>query len=218
LAAGFTAKVANVTSTVAVFPGTVGTSWAYREELGQQRRVMLALMPTAIIGAVLGAALLLYTPASTFRAVTPFLILGACAMLAGQDRLIKLVYGDKEQSAREPNMLLLQVTMLGVSIYGGYFGAGMGIIMLALFGLFLPDDIQQSNALKGFMAMMINGLAAAYFVLFGDVAWTAAAVMAVSALTGGYSGVFVARRLRRDRLRMAAVTFGVIAALVLMVR
>jgi uncharacterized protein len=219
LAVGYSSKVANVTNTLAVFPGTVGTSLAYRGEISRQRQTIIVITVPTIIGAASGAALLLTTPEGAFDAIVPFLILAACALLAMQDRLTRLIVRSGHVLAGSNwGLWLLRIGVFLVALYGGYFGAAMGIVMLAMFGLLLPDDLQHANALKGLVAMAINGIAAVYFGLFGDVAWEAAGIMAIASLAGGYFGVSVARRLRRDRLRQVAVIYGTIAALVLLAR
>lgn len=217
IAAGYSAKVANVTNTVALWPGTVGASTAYLPELNRQRETIKSIaLPTAA-GAIIGSVLLLATSNSLFEAVVPFLILGACALLFFQTKITRLVAsGGIELSSG--GGWPLRIGCFLASIYGGYFGAGLGIILLALFGVFLEHDIQHANALKGLAAMFVNGLASGYFAIFGDVVWEAAIVMAVASLVGGYAGAQVARRLPRERLRMVAVTYGTIAALVLLIR
>jgi uncharacterized membrane protein YfcA len=219
LAVGYGAIVANVTNTVAIWPGTVGGSLAYRSEISRQRRTIIAIAIPVVVGAVAGSALLLATPESTFEWIVPFLILGACMLLAFQDRLTRYFFsGQDDNILAGRNLVLMRIGVLLVAIYGGYFGAAMGIIMLALFGLLLPEDMQHANALKGLVAMSVNGIAVVYFALFADVAWEAAAIMAAAALIGGYGGVHVARRLPRERLRMVAVSYGTFAALVLLIR
>jgi uncharacterized membrane protein YfcA len=219
LAVGYGAIVANVTNTVAIWPGTAGGSWAYRGEISRQRRTIIAIAVPVVVGAVAGSALLLSTPESTFEWIVPFLILGACALLAFQDRLTRLFFsGTDDNLLGGRNLWLMRFGVLLVANYGGYFGAAMGIIMLALFGLLLPEDIQHANALKGLVAMAVNGIAVVYFALFGDVAWEAAGVMAVAALAGGYLGVGIARRLPKEKLRLVAVTYGTFAAIILLIR
>jgi len=218
LAAGYTPKIANVTNTVAIWPGMVGGSWAYREELSRQRQTIAVILLPTLAGAITGAAILLSTPESTFEALVPFLILGACAVLALQDRIARAVFHEPHSGELTAvRRAVLSGTMFAIAIYGAYFGAAMGIIVLAVFGLLLPDDIQHSNALKGLFALFVNGVAAVSFAVFGDVAWEAAAVMAVATLVGGYLGVGVARRLERDRLRLVVIIYGSIAAVVLLV-
>jgi uncharacterized membrane protein YfcA len=218
LAIGYSAKVANVTTTLAVLPGTIGGSLAYRYEISRQWSTVKAIALPVLLGAIAGSALLLGTPESTFDWVVPFLIYGACTLLVLQDRLLPLLFKGERSLDTGPGMLILQLGVFAVAVYGGYFGAAMGIVMLALFGLLLPEDIQHANALKGLVAMAINAFAATYFALFGDVAWEAAAVMAATSLAGGYTGVAVARRLPRGKLRAFAALYGACAATWLLVR
>jgi uncharacterized membrane protein YfcA len=239
LAAGYTAKVANVTNTVALLPGYFGGSLGYRSELSRQPENIRALLLPTLLGALTGSIILLATPASAFKAIVPFLIYAACALLAFQDRLAALfrrpaklapaaagstaaiaarpVEGLAPESAA-PGRLPLLVGVFVAAVYGAYFGAGLGIIVLAVLGMFLPDDIQRSNALKGIIAFITNSLAAAYFAIFAHVAWSAAAVMALAALSGGYLGVGLARRLPRSALRGFVIVFGVCAATVYLIR
>jgi uncharacterized membrane protein YfcA len=218
LAVGYGSKVANVTNTVAIWPGTVGGSWAYRSEISRQRQTIVSIAIPVVTGAIAGSALLLSTPEDTFDWIVPFLIWGACILLFFQDRLTAMIAGSRFSFETNLGAWFLRAGVFGAAVYGGYFGAAMGIILLALFGLLLPQDIQHANALKGLVGMAVNGIAAVYFALFGNVAWEAAAIMAVAALAGGYLGVGFARRLRRDRLRLFAVAYGSIAAAILMSR
>lgn len=218
LAAGYDSKIANQTNTVAVWPGNVGGSLAYRGELANQKRNITMLALPTFAGALLGSIILLATPESTFRALVPFLILSACFILYFQDQLGRATAKHRMTVTGEPRVLLLQIAIFMTAIYGGYFGAGMGIIFLAILGLLLPDDIQNSNALKGLISVAVNGIAAVYFVFFGIVAWGPAVIMAIGSLVGGYLGVGVARRLNRERLRQVVVVYGVIAATVLFFR
>ncbi len=218
LAAGLSPKVANVTNTVAIWPGMVGGSWAYREELSRQRATIRVIILPTLAGAVTGAVILLSTSESTFEALVPFLIVAACATLALQDRIARLVFREPHTAdLTAGRKLVLGATMFVVAVYGAYFGAAMGIIVLAIFGLLLPDDIQHANALKGLFALFVNGVAAVSFAMFGDVAWDAAAAMAVATLVGGYLGVSVARSLDRDTLRGGVVAYGTVAAFVILV-
>lgn len=217
IAVGYDAKVSNVTNTVALWPGTVGASTAYLPELGRQRQTIITIALPTIVGALIGSVALLATSNALFEALVPFLILGACALLFFQPRITKLVASGGIQLSAHGGWPL-RIGCFLAAIYGGYFGAGLGIILLALFGVFLEGDIQHANALKGLVAMFVNGLASGYFAIFGEVVWEAAAIMAVASLIGGYLGAQVARRLPRERLRLVAVSYGTIAALVLLIR
>jgi hypothetical protein len=218
LAAGYSPRIANVTNTVAVVPGFIGGSFAYREEVKRQPQNIKLVVPSALLGSLTGSIILLSTPESAFEAVVPFLIYGACLVLAFQDRIgAYFRRGVAAEHARvEPWRLRIAIFL--VTIYGGYFGAAMGIVVLAALGVFLPDDIQRSNALKGIIALVTNLLAAVYFAFFGGVAWEAAAVMAVATLFGGFAGARVAMKLSRNTLRFGIIGYGVIAATVLLAR
>lgn len=219
VAAGYAAKTANVTNTVALWPGYMGGSLAYRGELWRQRGRVAALLVPAVLGAVAGSAILLSTPGAAFEAIVPFLILFACGLMLLQDRLAAFAATHRLHSRGEGHIPLpLHATVFVLSVYGAYFGAGLGILTMAVLGILLPDDIQRSNALKGMLALVINAVAAVYFALFGPVQWGPAALMAGGALAGGYLGVAVSRRLGPIWLRRAVITFGAIVAGVLFVR
>lgn len=219
LAAGYASKTANVTNTVALWPGYAGGSYNYRSELGRQRRRLVALLAPSVAGALVGSVVLLATPESAFDAIVPFLILFACVLMATQDQLGAFAQTHRLASQGEDHVPvpLLATTFL-LAIYGAYFGAGLGIIMLAFLGILLPDDIQHSNALKGMLSLIINAVAVLYFLFFGPVRWLPAAVMAVGAIAGGYLGVGVARRLGRRWLRIAVIAYGVVVVIVLFVK
>ncbi len=219
LAAGYPSKAANVTNSVALWPGYAAGSFGYRSELRTQGTRVKALVAPSVLGAIAGSAILLSTPQSTFDVIVPFLILFACALMAAQDWLGGFA-ATRRLAARHlehvPASAHLSIFVL--AIYGAYFGAGLGILTLAVLGLLLPDDIQRSNALKGMLSLIINGAGAIYFVAFGPVEWGPAAVMAVGAIAGGYLGVGVARRLGRKWLRIAVIAYGLVVAGVLLAK
>jgi uncharacterized protein len=225
LAVGYPALTANVTNSVALTPGYFGGTLGYRRELEGQRRRILALGATSAVGAVLGAFLLVVSSAEFFERVVPFLIFLACALLAAQTRLARLVRRRREGVAlagdppeadppeADPHTAPLFAAQFLAAIYGAYFGAGVGIMMLAILGIFLADNLQRLNALKGLLSLLINAIAAAYFILFADVRWVAVAIMAVTSLLGGQLGVVLARRLNDQALRWLVITFGVAVGL-----
>ncbi len=218
LAAGYPAKPANVTNTVALWPGYLGGSLAYRPELRRQRRRVALLVAPSVLGAVAGSAILLATPGDTFEAIVPFLILFAAALLVFQDRLAEFAQAHRLASQDGDHVpLTLHAAMFALAIYGAYFGAGLGIMTIAVLAVLLPDDIQHSNALKGMLSLFINAAAVVYFAAFGPVRWGPAALMAGGALAGGYLGVGVARRLGPRWLRLAIVAYAVVVAVVLLV-
>ena len=218
LVAGYSAKPANVTNTVALWPGYLGGSLAYRPELVRQRRRVLLLLTPSILGAIAGSAILLATPGDTFRDIVPFLILFAAVLLVFQDRLAAFAQAHRLASQADDHVpLALHTAMFALAIYGAYFGAGLGIMTIAVLAVLLPDDIQRSNALKGMLSLLINAAAVVYFVTFGPVRWLPALIMAGGALAGGYLGVGLARRLGPQWLRRAIVAYAVIVAAVLLV-
>ena len=207
LGAGYASVTANVTNAVAVLPGYLGGSVAYRRELEGQRPRVVALAATTAAGSLLGAWLLIVSPASVFEAIVPFLILGSCALLAAQPALSRVIA--PVAAGGDHRSLRLHAGAFAASIYGGYFGAGLGILLLAVLGLVLHDSLQRLNALKGLLSLVIGLAAVAYFAVFGPVAWGPAALMAVTSLLGGQAGVAVARRLKPGPLRALIVAFGV---------
>jgi uncharacterized protein len=204
LAVGYPAITANVTNAVALTPGYFGGTLGYRRELGGQRRRVAALGAISAVGAVVGAFLLLISSAELFERVVPFLIFLACGLLAAQTRLAAVV-----REGREVHMAPLFGAQFLAAAYGAYFGAGVGIMMLAILGIFLADTLQRLNALKGLLSLLVNLIAAVAFVLFAEVAWVAVAVMAVTSLLGGQLGVVLARRLNDRALRWLVIAFGV---------
>jgi uncharacterized membrane protein YfcA len=227
LAVGFPALTANVTNSVALTPGYFGGTLGYRRELEGQRPRILALGAISAAGAVLGAFLPVVSSAELFERIVPFLIFLACGLLAAQTRLARLVRRRREgredrppagdRAAADPHTLPLFAAQFLAAVYGAYFGAGVGIMMLAILGIFLADSLQRLNALKGLLSLLINAIAAAYFVLFADVRWVAVAVMAVTSLLGGQLGVVLARRLNDQVLRWLVIAFGVAVGLRLLV-
>jgi uncharacterized membrane protein YfcA len=233
LAVGYPAITANVTNSVALTPGYFGGTLGYRRELTGQRARIIALGVTSATGAVVGAVLLLVSSPELFEAIVPFLIFLACGLLALQPRLARLVRARREgegdpaagPGSPEPGNPAagpggadrhtgpLFATQFLAAMYGAYFGAGVGIMMLAILGIFLSDSLQRLNALKGLLSFLISVVAAVWFALFADVSWVAVAVMAVASLLGGQLGVVLARRLDDQVLRWLVIAFGVAVGL-----
>jgi hypothetical protein len=219
LAAGYPSKAANVTNSVALWPGYVGGSLGYRTELTRQRRRIVVLSAPSVLGALAGSGILLATPESAFDAFVPFLILFACGLMAVQDRLGAFATRHRlgaQHDNHVPPLLLAGIFLL--AIYGAYFGAGLGILTLAVLAILLPENLQQSNALKGMLSLLINAVAVVYFAAFGPVEWAPAAVMASGALAGGYLGVGIARRLGKRPLQITVIGYGIVVAAVLLAR
>jgi uncharacterized membrane protein YfcA len=208
LASGVPPVAANATNTVALFPGQLASSFAYRSHIADERRRALVLAVPSLLGGVIGAWLLLALPERTFAAVVPWLILFACVVLALQTQLKRLVSG--RSSTNHP--AAIWVAQLLISIYGGYFGAGIGILMLAAMGIMIPSSLQHANALKVLLSLLINGIAAVIFVAHGAVHAPEAILMAVSSIVGGFAGARLAQKLPPLAMRGFAIAVGLYAA------
>ncbi len=221
MAVGVPAVAANVTNTVALVPGYLGATFAQAKDLqGQERRLRL-LVPTAVLGGLAGGLLLLNTSERLFSQLVPWLILLACGLLAMQDRVRRWVASRSSQqerpaNARESAWVVLPV--FAAAVYGGYFGAGLSVIILAVLALVFDDTLTRLNGLKQALAFSTNVAAALFFVFSGRVVWQAAAVMAVGALIGGALGGRLASRVRPVTLRRVVVSIGVVVALIYLVR
>jgi uncharacterized membrane protein YfcA len=213
---GYPSVTANATNIVAVLPGYLSGSLAYRRELGGQGRRARALGATSAIGALAGAALLLVAQPSVFELAAPFLILLACAVLAAGPLVERAAQrGDRPRKRhRSP---ALHGLVFAAAVYGGYFGAALGIMLLAVLVAYLEDDLQRVNALKGLLSLVIGLVSAVYLALLGPVVLLAAGVMAVGSLLGGQVGVSLARRLSSGALRWVVVVYGVGVAVALLV-
>jgi uncharacterized protein len=209
VAVGVPTLAANVTNQIAVLPGYVGGSVAYRDELAGQRRRVRALAVTSAVGALVGALLLVISSQRLFEVLAPVLVLVAVGLLAAQPRLSRMeasraAHPDQRHHPRAR----VHVGNFLASVYGGYFGAGLGIMLLAILALGLEDSLQRLNALKGLLSLVVAVVAAVFFALFGPVHWDAAAVMAVAAYVGGHAGVGVARRISDEALRRGVIVVG----------
>ncbi len=215
---------ANVTSTVSLSPGYVGGAYAQRGSVRAQWARLRVLAPAGALGGLLGGVLLLATGDELLERLIPFLILFACALLAGQDRVRSAI--ERRRARPGANVAVADhglttaavATVFVASIYGGYFGAGLGIVFLAVLGVFLPDDLTDVNALKQAMSVVVNVTASLFFLFSGRVWWGAAAVMAVGALIGGNLGGRLADRLDPNVFRWLVVVIGVVVAVVYAVR
>ncbi len=222
VAVGVPAVSANVTNTVALTPGYLGGTMAQRTDLGGQAPRLRFMLPAGVLGGVLGGVLLVLTDEDVFRALVPWLILGACALLWFQERMRAwLLRRLAERSGQDPHEWKeswAAVPGFAASIYGGYFGAGLGVILLAALGLAIDDTLTRINALKQATSFAVNVSAAVYFLFSGKVVWSAAAVMVVGALAGGSIGGRLAGRIRAEVLRRVVVAIGVAVAIAYLVR
>ena len=217
---GRTAIVANATNTVAIWPGSLAGVFGFRHELKKLPRWLLFLMIPAFAGGITGAVVLLKTPEKVFAHLVPFLILGATILLAMQEIISRRlrVFVQEHERPSTGWIVFAFVFQFFVGVYGGYFGAGIGILMLAALGLIGLRDIHQMNALKNLLAICINGIAAIYFAIQGAVAWTDVAIMAVASILGGLLGARLAHRLGRRFVRGFVVVVGLVMTIALLVK
>jgi uncharacterized membrane protein YfcA len=208
LATGVPPVAANATNTVALFPGQLASSVAYRSHIADERKRAILLSVPSLIGGILGAILLLALPEKTFALAVPWLIVFACVVLGFQTQLKRIVASMRH--ANHP--AALWIAQLLIAIYGGYFGAGIGILMLAAMGILLPSSIQHANALKVLFSLLINAVAAAIFVAKGAVHAPEAALMAAACIAGGFVGTHLAKRLPPAGMRGFAIAVGLYAA------
>lgn len=216
VAIGLPTLDANVTNTTAIWPGYLGSAAAYREELADQRLRLRALAVTGAVGGVVGSVILLAADDAVFDAVVPFLVLAGSLLLALQPRIAALVAA-REQTERNATVQL-HVAVFLAAVYGAYFGGGLGVILLAVLGIYVADHLQRVNALKSALSLLVNTVALVAFALFGPVDWLAVAVVAPAALAGGYVGARLARRLSPQALRSTVVVFGIVVAIWLFLR
>lgn len=217
LATGLPALTANITNTVALCPGYLGGVVGYRRELRGQRGRIVPLVVAALLGSVAGVVLLQISSQSSFERIVPLLILAACALLAVQPVLARRLRARAPHADRRVGPGLLAATVVG-GTYGSYFGAGLGVALLAVLGVSLDDTLQRLNALKGALALAVNAAGAVMLAVLGPVHWLSVLVVAPAALVGGRFGVVVARRLSDRVLRGGVIAFGVVVAVVLLVR
>ena len=216
LAVGYPPVLANVSNTVGLVPGSVSGAIGYRAELAGQRRRLVRLGSASVVGAIIGAAALLLAPERAFQAVVPVLIALACVLVVVQPRLSDWL-ARRGRAPRGHCGPLLYAGVLGAGVYGGYFGAAQGVLLIALLGLLLDDDLQRVNAAKNVLAGLVNLVAAVVFIAVTDVAWEAAGLIALGAVVGGQVGAKIGRRVPAPVLRGLVVLVGVVAIVVLVV-
>lgn len=217
-AVGIPAVAANVTNTVALCPGYLGATLAQAGDLRGQRRRLWILMPASVAGGVLGGVLLLNTDERLFGELVPYLILLASALLAAQGPVRAwLTRGAAQGAGRIPEGAAILPVGLA-AVYGGYFGAGLSVVVVAVLGLTLDDSLTRLNALKQAVALAVNVSAAVFFVFSAQPVWPVVAVMAAGALAGGAVGGRLASRIRPEVLRRVVVFFGVAVSLVYFLR
>ncbi|HVB23500.1 MAG TPA: sulfite exporter TauE/SafE family protein [Ktedonobacteraceae bacterium] len=202
---------ANASSTVALWPGSLASLWAYRKELAtQQRGFLVVLGVTSLIGGTLGALLLLNTPASTFVLLIPYLLLLATLLFAFSGQITKLLRRRNIEKTRISRRGLVGISLLQliIAVYGGYFGAGIGILMLATLALMGMENIHEMNAVKTMLTILINGAAVIAFIIAGIIVWIPAIVMLAGAIIGGYGAAYFARKIDQKYVRGFVIVVG----------
>jgi uncharacterized protein len=210
LAFGYSPVTANVSNTVGLVPGSVSAAIGYRRELEGQRTHTLRFAVASVLGGITGAVLLLVLPAAAFDAIVPVFIAIAVVSVAFQPRLDRLV-AERRPPPDAHGTGLARVLVYVAGVYGGYFGAAQGILLLAILGLALPDDLHRVNALKNVLAGIVNGVAAIVFILVADVAWGPAALIAAGSVLGAQLAARYGRRLPPRALRALIVVVGIAA-------
>lgn len=207
---GYAPVTANVSNTVGLVPGSLSGAYGYRAELRGQRERIRSYGLASLGGGVLGAIALLALPAAAFKAIVPFFIAVALVLVVAQPWLASRLAARRQHgSSTHRRASLVAVFVSGV--YGGYFGAAQGILLLAILGLALPDDLQRVNALKNVLAMIVNLVAGVVFILASSVAWAPAVLIMAGAIVGGQIGARYGRRLPPPMLRALIVIVGIVA-------
>jgi uncharacterized membrane protein YfcA len=215
---GVPALNANATNALALWPGSLGSVWGFRRELAEADPRLFALVVPSLVGGLGGAILLHFTRPDVFERLIPALILFATCLFMAQEPIQRRFNLTAIHQARSHWLSWTMVFQLLVAFYGGYFGAGMGIMMLAALSLMGHTDIHQMNGVKNLLSVCINGIAALYLSFTGLIVWNDAAVMAAGAIVGGIAGAGMARRVGREAVRRIVIGIGFAMALSMFLR
>lgn len=210
VAVGIDPVVANVSNNIGLVPGSFTGAYGYRAELAGQRERLLRLGPASAIGSLIGGILLLFLDPSVFKVVVPVLIGLSCVLVVVQPKLSGWLSARREE-ADPHGGVVLWLGVLGAGIYGGYFGAAQGVLLIGLLGSFLTEPLQRVNAAKNVLALVVNGTAAVLFILIAHVDWWAVLAVAVGATLGGFIGGTFGRRIPAPVLRGIIVCVGIVA-------
>jgi uncharacterized protein len=210
LAFGYAPVTANVSNTIGLVPGSASGAIGYRRELGGQRRRALRLGACSVLGGAIGAAALLILPASAFKAIVPAFIAAALVLVVLQPRINRVLAERKSRVGHEHG-ILTPLAVFATGIYGGYFGAAQGVLLLGILGVALPQSMHRTNALKNVLAGLANGISGLIFAIAADVAWAPAVLIAAGSIVGGQVGARYGRRLSPDALRGLIVVVGATA-------
>lgn len=216
LGVGLAPVTANVSNTIGLFPGSFVGAYGYRRELAGQRSRAIVLGTASAIGGLAGGILLLRLPAGAFKAIVPVLIVLALVLVVFGPRITGWMR-TKDRHPSERVRWPLYLSTLGTGIYGGYFGAAQGVLLMGLLGLFLAESIQRQNALKNVLAGLVNFVAAILFVITAHIDWAAAGLVAAGSILGGLLGARIGRRLSPTALRGVIVVVGVAAIVKLLI-
>lgn len=208
---GYAPVTANVSNTIGLVPGSVAGAVGYREELRGQRRRAMPLACASLLGAITGAVLLLSLPASAFKAIVPVFIAIALVLIVAQPRLSAALDHRRRHRPHGRAGPLATISVFASGVYGGYFGAAQGILLISILVLALDEDLQRINALKVVLTGLVNFVASIIFVFVAHVAWDAAALIAVGSTLGGVIGARAGRRLPAPALRAVIVVVGIVA-------
>ncbi|MFJ2766449.1 sulfite exporter TauE/SafE family protein [Streptomyces sp. NPDC087300] len=217
LAFGYPPVLANVSNNLGLVPGTLSAAYGYRREMKGQFRRIVRFGTASLVGGLIGALLLLELPADAFQAVVPVLILTACVLVLLQPRLNRRLK-NREDNGKMDGGIPLWCGVLAAGVYGGYFGAAQGVLLMGMFGASLLEDLQRLNAVKNVLASIVNGVAAVIFIVVADVDWAAAGLIAAGSTVGGLVGARYGRRLPPTVMRGFIVVVGVTASVVMLVR
>ena len=211
LAFGYSPVVANVSNTLGLVPGSLSGAYGYRQELAGQARRVVRFGIAAGLGGLSGAILLLILPAAAFKAIVPALIVAACILVLIQPAVAKKMASRERKASQPHGGVFLLAGLFGAGVYGGYFGAAQGVLLMGLMGLALREDLQRINAVKNVLAAIINGLAAVLFLFLAHVAWRPVILLGVGSIIGGQVGAKTGRRLAPVALRVIIVAVGIVA-------
>lgn len=212
VALGYHPILANVTNNMGILPGAISGVFAYRRELAGHLRAIVPLAAASALGGFAGALLLFTLPASAFDAIVPVLIFAACVLVLAGPRLRRWTIARRDTANPRSSRRVVLLTLTGLTgVYGGYFGAAQGVLLLSILSIALKDGLQRANAYKNVLASVASGAAALVFVAVSEVAWPAAGVIAIGAIVGGQIGGTVGRRLPPAVFRVVIVLIGVVA-------
>jgi uncharacterized membrane protein YfcA len=210
LAFGYAPVTANVSNTVGLVPGSVSGALGYRRELAGQGRRALRLGTMSVLGGITGAVLLLVLPAAAFKAIVPAFIAAAVVLTVLQPRLSRWLLA-RQIDLEHPRSVFAPIAIYLTGVYGGYFGAAQGILLLAILGVALAQDLQRTNALKNVLAGLVNGVAGLYFIFAAHIEWAPAGIIAATSILGAQIGARYGRRLPPPALRAVIVAVGIFA-------